>query len=126
MAGDRNKKHNHIISDITDLKLNATTAAQARQNLGFIFDVGSIAGENIAPGAYRDVPIIFNKTFSAPPIVFFNLYSSSESSDIGKISAAYVPNSGSATGCTVRIFNGSTATRAPGLEWKAMDRQLFI
>lgn len=100
-------------------------AAAVRQNLKLICDVGTIAGENIAAGAYRDVTITFNKEFSKTPIVFFNLQSSSESSDLGKITAAYVPNSGSSTGCKVRIFNGSTATRATGLEWKAMDRDLF-
>ena len=89
------------------------------------FDVGTVDGENIAAGTYRDVNITFNKRFDKTPIVFFNLISSSKSSDLGKISAAYVPNSGSATGCTIRIFNGATATRSPGLEWKAMNRDLF-
>lgn len=100
-------------------------AASVRQNMNLICDVGTIAGENIAAGAYRDVTITFDKKFASTPIIFFNLISSSESSDLGKITAAYVPNSGSATGCTIRIFNGSTTTRAPGIEWKAMDKVLF-
>lgn len=91
-----------------------------------MFDVGSIAGTNIAAGAYRDVNITFNKTFADAPIVNFNLYSTSVDGGVGKCTAAYVPNSGSKTGCTVRIFNGDTVIRAPGLEWRAMNKDLFI
>lgn len=95
-----------------------------RENI--MFDVGSIAGANIAAGAYRDINITFNKRFADAPIVSFNLYSSSGDGGVGKCSAAYVPNSGSETGCLVRIFNGDTVARAPGLEWRAMNKALFV
>lgn len=118
-----------IPAHIQELKYggtSATTAAGARENIGLICDVGSVASENIAAGAYRDVSITFNKKFEAPPIVFFNLYSTSTDGNVGKCSAAYVPNSGSANGCKIRIFNGDTSTRSPALEWKAMNKDLFI
>ena len=105
---------------------NANNVAEVRQNLNIIFDVGYISGESITAGTYRDIDVVFNKEFESTPILFANLVSSSGSSDIGKCSVVYVPGSATATGCKFRIFNGSTATRAPGVEWKAMDSRLFV
>ena len=115
--------NNIVVGEIVPIEKGGTGSGNpkgARDNLGLIFDEGIVASENIAAGAYREVDIVFNKEFPSAPIIDFHLNSDSSSADLGKITAAYVPYSGSGEGCKIRIYNGSTTLRAPALQWNAM------
>lgn len=103
----------------------AKTAAEARKNLGIIFDSGIVQpNEPIAAGAYVDLPIVFNKNFTKIPVIEFFLRSATTAGNFGRCTAAYVPNSGTAEGCTIRIFNGDSSVRQPAIEWHAWSAEI--
>lgn len=72
---------------------------------------------SVSGGGYTDVSVTFSKAFSAAPVVVVGFSSGSTDGNFGKVSCAVT--SATTTGCTLRVFNGDTATRTPGLRWIA-------
>ena len=85
-------------------------------------DVGVQCGEiaaTVAPnGSYVDVKVTFPKAFHAAPIVVVGFATESGYGVFGKCVAA-VTGTVTATGFTVRIYNGDTTDRKPRVNWIA-------
>lgn len=78
---------------------------------------GTSAAQQVAALSYLDVTITFPFTFKSAPVMSLTLNSTSTAGAIGQMSAAVY--SVSTTKCVVRIFNGGSAARSPGLHWTA-------
>lgn len=78
---------------------------------------GTSAAQQVAALSYLDVTITFPFTFKSAPVMSLTLNSTSTAGAIGEMNAAVY--SVSTTKCVVRIFNGGSAARSPGLHWTA-------
>ena len=79
---------------------------------------GRIAGTSVDSGKYVDVPITFPRAFHSAPIVVVGFETESSAGSFGRCTAA-VTGTVTASGFTVRIFNGDTTTRVPRVSWIA-------
>lgn len=79
---------------------------------------GGIGSTSVSADTYIDVAVTFDESLAAAPMVIPSLVSTSTSSDIGKMGVSVI--NATATGFTLRIFNGSANTRAPGVNWIAV------
>lgn len=79
---------------------------------------GRTAGISVASGATADVNITFGKTFLVPPSVVVGFQSSSTAGAFGRCTCSVMTIE--TTGCSLRVFNGDTTTRAPSLMWVAI------
>ncbi len=79
---------------------------------------GEISSTSVSAGEYKDVSVTFPFTFSSKPKVVAGLYSTSTSADLGSISVAVT--TWTTSGCTLRIFNASSAQRSPAVHWIAV------
>lgn len=84
-----------------------------------IVDAGHLVGSQVSANSYLDRAVTFNKTFPSAPNVTASLFSTGTAGNIGQISVAVKEIS--TTGCTLRVFNGSTAARTPAIEWIAVE-----
>ena len=93
-------------------------------DVGIEIDFGITNQLTIANANYTDIPITFNKTFSAVPHVFAIPVSDSVAYQFGSMQLAIKYASGapviSTTGVTFRWFNNSGALRNPYLMWMAI------
>lgn len=87
-----------------------------------ITQTGYFQGE-VAANAYKDYPIVFPNAYSSAPTVVTQMVSTSTSATMGSISLATTNTS--ATGCTIRIFNNTSAQRSPAVRWLAVGKILF-
>ena len=78
---------------------------------------GYITSTSIEAGKYVDVDISFPFAFTTVPEIVLGLVSTSTESLVGSVSVAICARS--TTGATVRFFNNSSGTRAPGCSWLA-------
>ncbi len=81
-------------------------------------ECGTVTGITASPNSYIDKTVTFNRVFDAPPMVVACLQSGSTGSNVGQISVAC--NNITRTGFTVRVFNGSSNTRTPYVNWIAL------
>ena len=81
------------------------------------FDSGKTAAVTVAAGAYADTTVTFATEFATAPAVVAGFFSTSEAGSFGKCTCSV--HSITATGCTIRIFNGDSGTRIPNVEWIA-------
>lgn len=81
-------------------------------------DGGFINSTSIPAKSYVDISQSFNKEFSSVPYVTATFVSLSTSSDIGSMNCTVTERT--TTGFTLRIFNDSANTRAPGMNWIAI------
>ena len=81
---------------------------------------GTVAGSGaISSGSYRDYTVTFPKAFTSAPIVVVGFDSNSTAGEFGRCSCSV--SSVSATGCTLRVFNGDSSNRNPSLNWIAVQ-----
>ena len=80
---------------------------------------GALAAQgNIEAGAYRDNAIAFPLAFKAAPVVVACFVSSSSAGEFGRCVCSV--HSVTATGFTIRTFNGDSSNRNPGYAWTAV------
>ena len=79
---------------------------------------GRIAGTSVDSSKYVDVPITFPRAFHSAPIVVVGFETESTAGSFGRCSVA-VTGTVTATGFTVRIYNGDTTDRVPRVSWIA-------
>lgn len=94
------KTHTHTVSQVTDLKR------------------GWLGEQSVSAGSYIDRTVSFGTTFSSNPYVVAAFTSSSTAGAFGRCTCAV--HSITTTGCKIRVFNGDTTQRSPGLYWIAM------
>ena len=80
---------------------------------------GRIAGTSVYGQSITEVPVAFNPAMAATPTVLVSLDSTSDSYEIGHISVA--TRAVSTNGFIARIFNAGTSTRAPAVNWLAIN-----
>lgn len=79
---------------------------------------GRIAATTVSKDGYEDVSVTFPKAFYAAPIVVVGFGTESTAGSFGRCSVA-VTGTVTATGFTVRIYNGDTHDRTPRVNWIA-------
>ena len=82
------------------------------------FESGTITGSSVSANSYKDYEVTFNKSFPSAPIVVACFQSTSTAGDFGNCTLGIV--STSATGFTVRVFNGDASGRGPNINWIAV------
>lgn len=93
--------------------------------LNFLADFVANIDAGVAPavgtvnsGAYKDTTVTFHKSFKSVPVVVAGFHSDSTAGTFGRCTVGV--HSITATGCKIRVFNGDTAARSPGIRWIAM------
>ena len=79
---------------------------------------GNIAGSSVSSNSYKDYEVTFSKSFPSVPTVIACFQSTSTAGAFGNCTLGVV--STSATGFTVRVFNGDASGRAPNINWLAI------
>ena len=82
------------------------------------YESGTITGSSVSANSYKDYEVTFNKSFSSAPIVVACFQSTSTAGAFGNCTLGIV--STTATGFTVRVFNGDASGRAPNINWIAV------
>ena len=82
------------------------------------YESGTITGSSVSANNYKDYEVTFNKSFSSAPIVVACFQSTSTAGAFGNCTLGIV--STTATGFTVRVFNGDASGRAPNINWIAV------
>ena len=80
---------------------------------------GRVASVTVSHGEYEDVSVTFPEAFYAAPIVVVSFETESTAGSFGRCAVA-VTGTVTATGFTVRIFNGDSTNRAPRVSWIAV------
>lgn len=99
--------------------VNFKDAAAVKKALGIVF--GYVGGSELggAPAnSYKDIAITFGKTFSETPVIMTTLVSTSTKDEVGALEVAI--SARSTTGATIRVFNHSSETINPGIQWVAI------
>lgn len=73
----------------------------------------SVTGGNVNANSYLDIPVTFPKRYAQVPLTLVSFRTSSTAGGFGRCSVGTVNNT--TTGCTIRVFNGDTSTRAPAV-----------
>ena len=79
---------------------------------------GTITGSSVTAGSTKDYSVTFAKAFPSAPIVVACFQSTSTAGAFGNCTLGIV--STSATGFTVRVFNGDASGRGPNINWIAV------
>lgn len=82
------------------------------------FQGGTTVGISAPAKGYIDYKVTFEKPFSSTPLVSVSFVSDSESMDYTSMQLVIKPGSDK-TSFEVRIFNGASTARAPGVKWFA-------
>ena len=99
---------------------NATTAANARLNLGIQAGEVAINANTVPAGGYLELSVTFPTAFSAAPNVVVGLVSDSAAGAFGSVSvAAYDIKK---TGFKIRAYNAGSTSRTPGYQWIAVGK----
>lgn len=99
------------------LSIKAIQAKILRQILNM--ETGKLASATIPANSYLDRAVSFTRPFDAAPIVIPNMGSTSTSPTMGSITVSAI--NVTKTGFTVRVFNNTSAQRAPGISWVAIN-----
>ena len=81
-------------------------------------DCGEITAVDIPAGSYHEYTVTFNFTFPSNPIVIASFVTGTTQSGFGKCTVA--AQNRTTTGCTIRVYNGDTSQRTPGVTWIAI------
>ena len=79
---------------------------------------GWLDTSNVPSGSYIDRTVTFGKTFSNNPYVVASFTSQATAGAFGRCTCAV--HSITTTGCKIRVFNGDSTQRSPGLYWIAI------
>ncbi len=83
-----------------------------------ICDYGQTENTLVQVNGYVDVNITFSKVFTKSPMVVLSIEMDSTNVDYTKVTC--IVNSRTKTGATIRIFNSSSATKQPRINWIAI------
>lgn len=87
---------------------------------GGIMNIQSGMSEQFSfSSAYKDFDITFSPEFKTLPVVITGFQSASTSSAFGRCTCGVVRGTLTTTGCTIRIYNGASATIIPEVFWLA-------
>lgn len=81
-------------------------------------DAGYIQGDDIPTESTADYNVTYSVSFSSTPTPVASFVSTSTASGFGKCSLSILNRS--ATGFTIRVYNGDTTQRSPSLTWVAV------
>ena len=109
-----NNNISSINSRVTTLNNTITTVNNSVPKIA----CGKISS-SVSSASYKDYTITFSKAFSSTPWAMVCFESLSTSSSIGSMSVGVY--SITTTRLVVRVFNNTTATRAPNICWAAFD-----
>lgn len=96
----------------------AISALASRLDVGI--QCGTIAGESIASGSYRQVSVTFSEPMQSVPVVVVGLTTNSTAAGFGSIAAGVVLTSVTVNGFNMRIHNADSVSRIPGATWIAV------
>lgn len=85
---------------------------------GPAIEMGTITGSSISANRTADYTVTFTEPFSSPPVVVACFQSTSTAGYFGRCTVGVV--STTATGCTIRVFNGDSSARGPNINWIAI------
>lgn len=86
--------------------------------IGTHVQIGYIAGASIATNTYKDYALTYPEPFADVPTTLVAFSTGSTAGGMGKLGVGTVNET--ATGCTIRVWNGDTAARSPSLKWVAI------
>lgn len=81
---------------------------------------GTTAQQSIASNTYYDFVITFSPAMNEVPTVSVSLVTNSTAGNFGRLTAAVVLNSVTASGFTCRVHNGDSSSRTPAVTWIAI------
>ncbi len=81
---------------------------------------GTTEQQSVASSSYHDFVVTFSPAMSDVPVVSVSLVTNSTAGNFGRLTAAVVLNSVTASGFTCRVHNGDTSSRAPAVSWIAI------
>lgn len=99
--------------------LGISTSGSSSGSAAHTIEVGHITGESVGSGSYKDYSVAFSTPFSTAPTVIPTFQSTSTAGTFGRCTLGVV--SVTATGCTIRVFNGDSSGRAPNIDWIAIS-----
>lgn len=80
--------------------------------------MGQTEATAVSANSYVDIPVTFQREFSSSPRVVCSLGTNSTSADMG--SFAIAPMAPTKTGVTIRVYNNSSSSRVPAINWIAI------
>lgn len=98
--------------------LGISSGGATSGSVSTMVEAGTITGSSVPANSYKDYNVTFNKSFSSAPIVTASFQSTSTAGAFGNCTLGIV--STTATGFTVRVFNGDSSGRAPNINWIAV------
>ena len=119
----------NLLSDSTNLPLSANQGKVLKEKQDALeTNVAGVSGLRIQSGnlsslsananSYADKAITFPVAFSSVPDIVVGFYSTTDSVTVGNTAVAV--KDATKTGFTIRLYNASSATRAPGIRWIAV------
>lgn len=91
-----------------------------KSSLSKIIQFGRTGAVTATAGAYTDYAITFPQAFNAPPEIMVCLRATSTSMGYAMLEPVVLNNSVTATGFTVRVYNGHTSGLSPYVVWYAI------
>lgn len=83
-----------------------------------IVQSGHLGGASVSANSYLDRTVTFDKAFPSAPTVVCSIASTATAGALGSFSVS--ANSITTTGFTARVFNASSGSRTPGVDWIAV------
>ena len=80
--------------------------------------IGYIAGSSVAANSYKDYSLTYPTPFSVVPTTLVAFSTGSTAGGMGKLTVGTLNET--ASGCTIRVWNGDTTGRSPSLKWVAI------
>lgn len=110
-----------LSSRITTAQSAADTAKETASAALAIsrIDAGSANVTSIPAKSYKDVAVIYNKTFAKPPFVQVSFQTLSTDSNFPSLYEMVVRDH-KITGCTVRVFNNASSAMGASFTWLAV------
>lgn len=84
----------------------------------YAIQTGTVDSVTVAAGAYVDVNVTFSGAFNGVPVVVAGFRSNATAASFGQCTLSTL--NATASGFTIRVFNGSSASRSPALSWIAI------
>lgn len=83
-----------------------------------IVDAGHLGGASVSSNSYLDRTVTFTQTFTTAPKVVCSIASTATAGALGSFSVS--ANNITTSGFTARVFNASSGSRTPGVDWVAI------
>ena len=100
-----------------DVYVGCATSSDAGYRLPIV-QSGHLGGASVSANSYLDRTVTFDKAFPSAPTVVCSIASTATAGALGSFSVS--ANSITTTGFTARVFNASSGSRTPGVDWIAV------